>query len=128
MPRTGALLLVPLLGFALKVDTFLKRDKGYLRVFNDNGSFFEDWNPSAGDNLPSFTTFRVKKAGDKLILEWKGDKTVKGCLIITSEGKVIKVTKNRVILKKSEMGDLITVYPVAGKDKLGLPSIVQLDG
>lgn len=128
MPRTGLLLLFPLLGFAIKVDTFLKKDSGFLRIFNDNGNYLKDWNPSADNGLPAFTDFEVKNEGNKLILEWKGDKNVKGCLIITSKGKVIKVYRKRIVLKKSEIGNLITIYPMAGKDKLGLPSVVQLDG
>jgi hypothetical protein len=128
MPRWVGLFFVPFLGFSLKVDTFLKKEHSFFHIFNDNGNFLEDLNPTAENNLPGFEHFEVKKKGDSLVLEWKGDKTVKSCLIITATGKVIRVHQKKVILKKSEVGDLITVYPVAGKDKLGLPSVVQLDG
>ncbi|NPB05804.1 MAG: hypothetical protein GXO08_05450 [Aquificae bacterium] len=75
-----------------------------------------------------FSEFKVKKEGDKLVLEWRAaSPEVKKVLVITDGGLVLETPSERIEIPASDHS-VISVYPVTERGGWGLPATVKLGG
>jgi len=117
---------IPLIGFSLRVEVFVKQNGEIFKVIENNGSVLKEKLNLKWKELPLFTHFEVKKTKDGVVIAWKGN--FKRCLLVTNKGDFIKLTKNTLKIKPDKELKLIQIFPLGGDGKPGLPASVQLGG
>ena len=122
------LLSIPGLLFALKVDCFLKKDKGIFRYyFNDGSELLEKWKGKV--DFPVFENVKVEKLGNSLFVSWKiSDPSIDKFLVVGDNGLFKLLKDNRLVLKGFKLPKRLEVYPLTKSGKTSLPARIELDG
>lgn len=113
------LLISPI--WAIDFNALLKKGNKVINIIHDGNISTIEELPLKG-NIPIFSTFKVELKGRKVLLKWKSaNSSVTKILIITDLGDLKIFSSKNVKLYISKNVNLIRIFPVGKKGKLGLP-------